>query len=319
MDLHYTTQGTTSIGKKTSKIYGRTSVASIVNLIRVKQWVKNMFIFIPSFFAGTLFNIAMLQQLFLGALAFSLVASSIYVVNDYQDRHVDRLHPKKRLRPIASGEVTGWTAWILVAILSTSGLLLAAAVEPSFLYLLLVYFTLNLAYSFGLKHVPIVDLFIVASGFLLRIYSGGVIAGHDITHWLSLMILLLALFLIVAKRRDDLLIQSKTGEIVRKASQGYNLEFINSCLTLVSAVMVVAYIMYTVSPEVTERFDSNYLFITTIFVIAGVMRYLQITFVEKRSGSPTTVLFKDKFILFTIASWIISFYIIIYTTSGLLK
>ncbi|HYG00971.1 MAG TPA: decaprenyl-phosphate phosphoribosyltransferase [Chryseosolibacter sp.] len=319
MDLQYTSQSATSLEKKTTSVYGKTTVASVLNLIRVKQWVKNLFLFIPSFFAGSLFNIEHVSQLLLGALAFSLVASSIYVVNDYQDRHVDRLHPKKRFRPIASGEVTGTTAWILVGVLSSAGLVLAAWVEPSFLYLVLVYFTLNLAYSFGLKHIPIVDLFIVSSGFLLRIYSGGVIAGHDITHWLSLMILLLSLFLIVAKRRDDLLIQSKTGEVVRKASQGYNVEFINSCLTLVSAVMVVAYIMYTVSPEVTERFDSNYLFITTIFVIAGVMRYLQITFVEKRSGSPTTVLLKDKFILFTIASWIISFYIIIYTTSGLLK
>jgi decaprenyl-phosphate phosphoribosyltransferase len=155
-------------------------------------------------------------------------------------------------------------------------------------------------------------LFIVASGFLLRVYSGGIVANHEITHWLSLMILLLALFLIVAKRRDDLIISKKTGGVLRKSSQAYNLQFVNSCLTLVSAVTVVAYIMYTVSPEVTERFNSDYLFITTIFVIAGVMRYLQITFVEKRSGNPTTVLLKDKFILFTIVSWIVSFYIIIY-------
>jgi 4-hydroxybenzoate polyprenyltransferase len=173
---------------------------------------------------------------------------------------------------------------------------------------------INVGYCIGLKNVPIVDLFIVSSGFLIRVYCGGILAHIEITHWLSLMILLLSLFLVVAKRRDDLVIQKKTGEVIRKSSQAYNLEFINSCLTLVSAVTVVAYIMYTVSPEVTERFNSNYLFITTIFVIAGVMRYLQITFVEKRSGSPTTVLLKDKFILFTIVSWVISFYIIIYTT-----
>lgn len=255
-----------------------------------------------------------MMQLAIGMLSFSLVASSIYIVNDYQDRHVDRLHPKKRLRPIASGEVNGFTAWILVVLFASTGILLAAATSGVFMALLLIYFGLNLAYSFGLKNVPIIDLFIVSSGFLIRIYGGGVLAGVEVSHWLSLMILLLSLFLVVAKRRDDLIIQVKTGEIVRKSSRAYNLEFINSCLTLVSAVMVVAYIMYTVSPEVTERFDSNYLFITTIFVIAGVMRYLQITFVEKRSGSPTTVLFKDKFILITIASWIIGFYIIIYTT-----
>jgi decaprenyl-phosphate phosphoribosyltransferase len=286
----------------------------VIKLIRVRQWVKNLFIFIPSFFAGALFKLAELQALTVGFIAFSLVASGIYIINDYQDRHVDKLHPKNKLRPIASGEVNGVFAWLLIVLFCGTGLWIAASLNMSFFYLLSTYFGVNIAYSYGLKNVPIVDLFIVSSGFLLRVYSGGVIANHEITHWLSLMILLLSLFLVVAKRRDDLLIQSRTGEIIRKSSQAYNLEFINSCLTLVSAVTVVAYIMYTVSPEVTERFDSNYLFITTIFVIAGVMRYLQITFVEKRSGNPTTVLLKDKFILFTVVSWFISFYIIIYTT-----
>jgi decaprenyl-phosphate phosphoribosyltransferase len=315
MDLQYTTPGTTSIEKKTSKISGKTtSVASVIKLIRVKQWVKNFFIFVPSFFAGSLFAWPALLHLICGAFAFSFVASSIYIVNDYQDRHIDRLHPTKRLRPIACGDVNGFTAWLLAVIFASVGVMIAAATNTTFMALLLVYFAINLAYSFGLKNVPIIDLFIVSSGFLIRTYGGGVIANVEVSHWLSLMILLLSLFLIVAKRRDDLIIQVKTGEIVRKSSKAYNLEFINSCLTLVSAVMVVAYIMYTVSPEVTERFDSDYLFITTIFVIAGVMRYLQITFVEKRSGSPTTVLLRDKFILITIISWVIGFYIIIYTT-----
>lgn len=249
-----------------------------------------------------------------GFIAFNFVASAIYILNDLQDRHEDKLHPKKKFRPIASGEINAGTAWTLIILFAGSGLLIAGALNITFLFLVVTYFVINVGYCFGLKNVPIIDLFIVASGFLLRIYSGGVIANHEITHWLSLMILLLALFLVVAKRRDDLLIQSATGSVVRKSSQAYNLDFINSCLTLVSAVTVVAYIMYTVSPEVTERFDSDYLFITTIFVIAGVMRYLQITFVEKKSGNPTTILLRDRFILFTIISWFVSFYIIIYST-----
>jgi decaprenyl-phosphate phosphoribosyltransferase len=314
MQIQYSTPGTTSIEKKTSKISGKASVASVIKVIRIRQWVKNFFIFVPSFFAGSLFNIAELQSLLIGFFAFNFVASSIYILNDYQDREIDKVHPTKKMRPIASGEINGATAWSLIVIFAITGLSIAGALDITFFFLISTYFAINIAYCFGLKNVPIIDLFIVASGFLLRVYSGGVIANHEITHWLSLMILLLSLFLVVAKRRDDLLIQSKTGKIIRKSSQSYNLEFINSCLTLVSAVTVVAYIMYTVSPEVTERFDSNYLFITTIFVIAGVMRYLQITFVERRSGNPTTILLKDKFILFTIISWFISFYIIIYTT-----
>jgi len=285
---------------------------SVIQLIRVRHWVKNLFLFIPSFFAGHLFKTEELFMVGIGAFAFSLVASGVYVINDYRDRFVDRLHPTKKLRPIASGEIGTVSAWILTGILVGCGLVLAAALEMAFFYLLLSYLVMNLGYSFGLKNIPIVDLFIVSLGFLLRIYSGGVIADLPITHWLSIMILLLALFLIIAKRRDDILINAKNGCVIRKSTQAYNLDFINSCITLLSAVVIVAYIMYTVSPEVTERFSSDYLFITTIFVIAGVMRYLQIIFVENKSGSPTRIFIKDKFILITIAGWILSFYLIIY-------
>jgi decaprenyl-phosphate phosphoribosyltransferase len=285
---------------------------SVIQLIRVRHWVKNLFLFIPSFFAGHLFKTEELIMVGIGALAFSLVASGVYVVNDYRDRVVDRLHPTKKLRPIASGEIGGVTAWILIVILVGSGLALAASLEMAFFYILLSYLVMNLGYSFGLKNIPIVDLFIVSIGFLLRVYSGGVIADLPITHWLSIMILLLALFLIIAKRRDDILINAKNGCVIRKSTESYNLDFINSCITLLSAVVIVAYIMFTVSPEVTERFSSDYLFITAIFVIAGVMRYLQIIFVENKSGSPTRIFVRDKFILITIAGWILSFYLIIY-------
>jgi decaprenyl-phosphate phosphoribosyltransferase len=287
-------------------------IRSVIQLIRVRHWVKNLFLFIPSFFAGHLFKTQELLLVGIGAFAFSLVASGVYVINDYRDRFVDRLHPTKKLRPIASGEIGAVSAWILIVLLVASGLVLAASIELIFFYLLLSYFIMNVAYSFGLKNIPILDLFIVSVGFLLRIYSGGVIADLPITHWLSIMILLLALFLIIAKRRDDILINAKNGCVIRKSTQTYNLDFINSCITLLSAVVIVAYIMYTVSPEVTERFNSDYLFITTIFVIAGIMRYLQIIFVENKSGSPTRIFIKDKFILITIGAWILSFYLIIY-------
>src|SRR5690606_35071288 len=285
---------------------------AIVRLLRIKQWVKNLFLFVPTFFAGNLFHADHLVRLLAGAAAFSLVASGIYIINDYKDRHVDRLHPRKKLRPIASGEVSEGAAKFLMVLLPAAGLAWASFIELNFFYLLSAYVVLNLGYSMGLKNVAILDLFIVAFGFLLRIYSGGVIVDVPITDWLAVMILLLALFLVTAKRRDDLVISTETGNQVRKASRSYNLEFINSCLTLLSAVIIVAYIMYTVSNEVVERFKSSHLFMTTIFVIAGIMRYLQITFVEQDSGNPTSILYKDKFILVTIFGWIVSFYIIIY-------
>jgi decaprenyl-phosphate phosphoribosyltransferase len=283
-----------------------------IKLMRVKEWMKNSFLFLPAFFAGDIFNVPDLVKLASGALAFSFVASSIYIINDYNDRHVDRIHPKKRNRPIASGAVQPSSALAFMAVLAIIGFSIAFFINELFFGILMGYFIMNLLYSSGLKNVPILDLFIVALGFIFRTYSGGVIAGIVVSSWLAIMIFLLALFLIIAKRRDDLVIHSETGEMVRKSSATYNLEFINSCLTLVCAVIIVAYIMYTQSQEVIQRWNTHYLFATTIFVIAGIMRYLQIVFVEKDSGSPTSVLYRDKFILVTIVCWIVSFYIIIY-------
>lgn len=284
----------------------------IVHLIRPTHWIKNLFLLIPVFFAGSIFQFKHLEAITLGILSFSLIASSVYIINDFKDIEVDRIHPLKKLRPLASGAVNKSTAIFLIVAFVLSGLLLAYLLNPIFAILLCCYLALNIAYSFGLKNIPIVDLFIVSLGFLIRIYSGGVLSGVEVSHWLSIMVLLLSLFLVLAKRRDDLVLQATSTSVIRKASSSYNLEFINACLTIFAAVIVVSYIMYTVSAEVIAHFNSSYLFATTVFVIAGIMRYLQITLVEQNSGSPTSILVKDKFILITILLWIISFYIIIY-------
>lgn len=284
----------------------------IIKLIRPTHWIKNLFLLIPVFFAGNLFQVERIEILVLGIIAFCLIASAVYIINDLKDIEVDRIHPLKKDRPLASGAVSKSSARIILIIFVLSGLILSYLLNPVFLYLICGYLALNIAYSLGLKNISIVDLFIVSLGFLIRIYSGGVLAEVEVSHWLCIMILLLSLFLVLAKRRDDLILQTKTQAIIRKTSSSYNLEFINACLTIFAAVIVVSYIMYTLSPEVVDRFNSPYLFTTTPFVIAGIMRYLQITIVEMNSGSPTSILVKDKFILATIILWIISFYLIIY-------
>jgi 4-hydroxybenzoate polyprenyltransferase len=200
---------------------------------------------------------------------------------------------------------------ILMVLLVITGLGIAFYLSVNFLYVLITYLVINTAYTTGLKHISILDIFMVSSGFILRVYSGGILGEVPISHWLVIMIMLLALFLALAKRRDDIVL-SKNGEALRKSSRDYNLEFINSCLSIFSGVIIVSYIMYTVSSEVTDRLGTEWLFVTTIFVIAGLMRYLQITFVEQNSGSPSEILLKDRFILFTVLGWIVSFYIIIY-------
>lgn len=283
-----------------------------LKLLRPHQWVKNLFIFLPAFFAGTLFEERNFLMLFAGFVAFSLVASSIYILNDYRDIEADRIHPKKKSRPLASGKVKPPVAFILMALLIASGLAIAYSTSKPFLSLLAFYLIINIGYCFGLKNISIVDIFIVASGFLMRALSGGWIINLPISQWLVIMVFLLALFLALAKRRDDILMYLNSGKVMRKSIKAYNLDFINSSLTLISGVIVVAYLMYTISPEVISRMKSEHVYFTTIFVVAGVMRYLQITLVEGNSGSPTKILYSDKFIILTVAGWLLSFYFIIY-------
>jgi 4-hydroxybenzoate polyprenyltransferase len=250
----------------------------------------------------------------MGFLAFSFVASSIYIINDYRDIEDDRKHPDKCKRPLASGMVSKPIALILAVALLAAGFFVAYTIKDKFLFVLAIYFALNLAYSFGLKTIPILDIIILAAGFVLRVKGGAVIVGVGLSEWLNIMVFLLALFMAIGKRRDDVLLKISSGQDMRKSVKGYNLEYLNVVLALVCAVIVVAYFMYTMSPEVQLRMGkgSYRLYYTCLFVLAGIMRYLQIIFVHASAGSPTKILYRDRFIQITLILWIASFYLIIY-------
>jgi 4-hydroxybenzoate polyprenyltransferase len=283
-----------------------------LQLIRPKDWAKNLFLFIPVFFAGLLFNTNVLLELFAGFICFSLVASSIYIINDYRDINDDRMHPVKKNRPLASGSVKESLGILIAIIFLIAGLTGAWLIRDKFLFVLGIYFLLNLAYSFGLKNIPILDIIIIAIGFVLRVKAGAVITKVGLSEWLTIMVFLLALFMAIAKRRDDVLLKLTSGTDMRKAVKGYNLDFINTALSLTCAVIIVAYFMYTTSPEIVERLQTYRLYYTCLFVLAGILRYLQLIFVQQDSQSPTKILYKDRFIQATILLWIISFYIILY-------
>jgi 4-hydroxybenzoate polyprenyltransferase len=283
-----------------------------LTLLRPKDWAKNLFLFIPLFFSGDFFHWDLYPRLILGFIAFSLVASSIYIINDYRDIEDDKKHPEKKSRPLASGKVSKPAALIICVLLLITGFAIAFFIRDKFLFVLGIYFILNLAYSFGLKTIPILDIIIVAIGFVLRIKSGAVIAMIGLTEWLNIMVFLLALFMAIGKRRDDVLLKLSSGTDMRKSIKGYNLEFLNVVLALVCAVIVVAYFMYTMSPDVIRRMGTYRLYYTCLFVLAGILRYLQIIFVHSAAGSPTRILYKDRFIQISILLWITSFYLIIY-------
>jgi 4-hydroxybenzoate polyprenyltransferase len=283
-----------------------------IKLLRPKHWVKNAFLFIPLFFAGEIFNTSKLLQLLIAFAAFSLIASSIYIINDYKDIEADRQHPVKCKRPLASGEITKPTALVLFVLCVIAGFGLAFCVREKFVFVLGIYFVLNLCYCFGLKNISILDIMILSAGFVLRVKAGGVAAEVALSEWLMIMIFLLSLFMAIAKRRDDILIKMESGKDMRIAAKGYNMDFLNVMLALVSAVIIVAYLMYTIAPQTSARFHTYRLYYTTLFVIGGLLRYLQITYVENNTGSPTKILYKDRFIQLTILLWVLSFYVLIY-------
>lgn len=288
-----------------------------IKLLRPKDWAKNLFLFIPSFFAGKLFDPASFKEqvilLIGGFIAFSFLASSIYIINDYRDIEDDRKHPVKRNRPLASGKVKKPVGLIVSIILLVLGFTLSYLLDASlkFLFITGIYYVVNLAYSFGVKNWSVVDILVLATGFVLRVKGGAVLGDIHTTEWLIIMTFLLALFMAIAKRRDDVMLKVNTGTEVRKAIKGYSLEFLNTLLGLFCAILIVSYINYTVSGALYQQFGHR-LYYTSLFVIAGVMRYLQITFVQNKAGSPTEILYKDRFIQITILLWIASFYFILY-------
>ena len=283
-----------------------------IQLIRPKDWAKNLFLFIPVFFAGLIFDKSVLIELLGGFSCFSLVASSIYIINDYRDIEDDKKHPVKQNRPLASGTVKKSIGLLIAVVFLIAGFTAAWFIRDKFMFVLGIYFILNLAYSFGLKNIPILDIIIISIGFVLRVKAGAVIAKVGLSEWLTIMVFLLAMFMAIAKRRDDVLLKLSSGSDMRKAVKGYNLDFINTALSLICAVIIVAYFMYTQSPEIVARLQTYRLYYTCVFVMAGIFRYLQLIYVQQDSQSPTKIIYKDRFIQATILLWIISFYLILY-------
>lgn len=283
-----------------------------ISLLRPHHWVKNLFLFLPLFFAGEFFNQEKILLSVYGFIAFGFVASSIYIINDYKDIEADRLHPVKSQRPLASGAVSKKGALVLFFLCVLIGFTIAYLLKIKFLFILGLYFIMNLAYSFGLKNISILDIVILSLGFVLRVKAGGVLTTIAISEWLMIMIFLLALFMAVAKRRDDILIKLKSGVDMRKSIAGYNMDFLNVILAVIAAIIIVAYLIYSISPQVMEQWKTYRLYYTTLFVIVGLLRYLQITLVENNTGSPTKLLLKDQFLQVTLLLWVVSFYVIIY-------
>jgi 4-hydroxybenzoate polyprenyltransferase len=268
------------------------------------------------FFEKQLGNVELLFTAFIAFCAFSLISSSIYCFNDICDADSDRQHPVKCKRPVASGKISVALAYVIMftcIVLSFSILMLWGGESRYYQFAIIVlYFIMNILYCVKLKTYTIIDVVTVSIGFVLRVIMGGIAINIYLSEWIVMMTFLLALFLAFAKRRDDVILYEKTGILHRKNTARYNLEFLNQVMTIIATVATVAYIMYTTSPDVIARLESRYIYITSIFVIVGIIRYMQLSLVDKNSGSPTKILLKDRVIQFCVICWAILLFVFIY-------
>ncbi|MHC6200812.1 decaprenyl-phosphate phosphoribosyltransferase [Elizabethkingia miricola] len=287
-----------------------------LKLLRVEQWVKNLFVFLPVFFSGKIMDTDLFSKSCVAFIVFSLTASCIYILNDYMDIELDKQHPEKRNRPLASGAIGKKTAigiFVLLIALAVGFTLYMQnqGLEiQNFATVIISYFVINILYTFKLKHVAIVDICIIATGFVLRVLAGGYITGIVVSQWAILLTFILALVLAIGKRRGELINAQINGK-TRKALDGYNVQFADIALSISCALAIVCYLMFTLSPEVQQKFHPR-VFYTVIFVVFAFLRYLQQTLVYNKTESPTKIIYKDHYIQATMLLWLIAFLLQIY-------
>jgi 4-hydroxybenzoate polyprenyltransferase len=290
-----------------------TMVPAAVALLRPKHWIKNVIVFAPLIFAKGLFNPPQVLTSVRAFVAFCLTASAVYILNDIADAESDRAHPEKKNRPLASGAITRRSALtILVLLLCVDGFL-CAGMEVKFILVIVAYFLLNLAYSFRLKEVILLDVFLIAAGFMLRVLGGACAISVQVSSWIVLCSMFISLFLGFAKRRGELVnVQGAESGAPRHVLRLYRVEFLDQMLTISAAGAVIAYALYTVAPRTLAMFGTENLIYTTIFVIYGVFRYLYLIHSGKHGENPTNALTSDIPIIVNGVLWVLTCVYLIY-------
>ena len=289
-------------------------LAAAVALLRPKHWIKNVIVFAPLIFAKGLFNTSLLVTSLRAFVAFCLTASAVYILNDIADAESDRAHPEKRYRPLASGAISRPAALAILALLVCASAFICAVMEMKFIVVVIAYFLLNVAYSFRLKEVVLLDVFLIAGGFMLRVLGGAYAIGVQVSSWIVLCSMFISLFLGFAKRRGELVnVQGAESGAPRRVLLLYRVEFLDQMLTIAAAGAVIAYALYTVAPRTLATFGTENLIYTTIFVIYGVFRYLYLIHSGRQGENPTNALTSDIPILVNGLLWVLACVYLIYT------
>lgn len=287
-------------------------LTNIVKVLRPTHYIKNLFVLLPLFFSSQITNTFLLGNAVLAFVSYCLIASSVYVFNDLFDVAEDRIHPAKQTRPIASGIVSIPLAYLLDVVLSISGLLVASLVNYQLLLVVIGYKLINILYTLILKRIAILDVMILSVGFVLRLYAGSVSTGIALSEWIIILTFLLSMLIVLGKRRNDVLFFEKDEIILRHVVKGYNSMFLNYTMIMLSSVIIVSYIMYTLSAEIQLRLGTGHLYTTVFWVVAGIIRYLQLLFVFGSKENPVKLLIKDHPLKLILLAWFLNFLYFLY-------
>jgi 4-hydroxybenzoate polyprenyltransferase len=286
-------------------------ISALIKTMRPRQWTKNVFIFAALVFDKQLFVVESFTRTLAGVILFCLISSCVYILNDIVDVKEDRKHPEKKKRPIPSGKLPIRVAWIVLIVLVVVTFILAGLLSPAFEAVIISYFIINIAYSKWLKHIPILDVLIIASGFVLRVHAGvTLIEVERFSPWLYVLMTLLSLFLGFGKRRAELALLAHGAGSHRKVLDGYTLPLLDQYIMIVSSTTVVAYSLYTFSaPNLPENHS---MMLTIPFVVYAIFRYLYLINVEDAGGTPEEILLTDRPFQFSMALWAIAVLAVFY-------
>lgn len=281
----------------------------IIETLKISHWVKNIFVFVPLVFSKNLFNSELFLKDIIAFFFFSFASSLVYIINDIFDRKQDQNHSLKKLRPIASGNLSIQNAIFILFILLIFNLILLPFLNHEFLFVVLIYILINILYSAAIKHVVILDIIFIASGFMLRVIGGALNINVSVSSWLILSTLFLSLFLAIIKRKAEIL---NSGNITRKVLIDYSMEFIKQITSVTAAGVIICYSLYTVSDRTIKEFKTENLVFTTIFVVFGIFRYMYVNEKKYLGENVVDALSNDIPSILNVLIYVITVLIIIY-------
>lgn len=293
-------------------------IPNLIKLARPKQWIKNFFVFAPLLFSKHIFDPAYVFSSLKAFFTFCIISSAVYIINDILDVESDRAHPKKKYRPIASGEITVSQAVIFTSILLAISILAFLFQNPAFIFLAVLYFITNLLYSIKIKSVVLLDVFFISFGFMLRVLGGAAAISVPVSSWMVLTTIFISLFLAISKRRGELsqVINQENIEKQRPVLKDYSVDFADQLNTIAAAGTIISYALYTVSERTVATFGTEKLIYTTPFVIYGIFRYMFLMHKRNLGESPTSIVTKDIPIMLNVFCWFVVCVLIIYSKKG---